>query len=119
MTCKIEKVKGRVTFALDLSLEISEDSYSFFLADLLLSLSYFFYLFFIIHPLLLSAVLDGALSITDMVLSVNFYANLFVFGKFNIHHKDWLTYSSRIDKSNLGQTFSNNPLGLSTIQHGS
>ena len=119
MTCKIEKVKGRVTFAPDLSLENSEDSYSFFWQTCFFHCLTFFYLFFIIHPLLLSAVLDGALSITDMVLSVNLYANLFVFGKFNIHHKDWLTYSSRTDKSNLGQTSSNNPLGLSTILLGS
>ena len=29
----------------------------------------------------------------DEVLSLNPSANLYVFGDFNIHHKDWLTYS--------------------------
>ena len=35
----------------------------------------------------------------DDVLSINPSANIFVFGDFNIHHKDWLTYSSRTDRS--------------------
>ena len=30
----------------------------------------------------------------NTVLSINPSANVFVFGDFNIHHKDWLTYSS-------------------------
>ena len=29
----------------------------------------------------------------SIVLSINPSANLFVFGDFNVHHKDWLTYS--------------------------
>ena len=29
----------------------------------------------------------------DDVLSINPSANVFVFGDFNIHHKDWVTYS--------------------------
>ena len=29
----------------------------------------------------------------DDVLSINPSANVFVFGDFNLHHKDWLTYS--------------------------
>ena len=32
------------------------------------------------------------------VLSINPSANAFVFGDFNIHHKDWLTYSGGIDR---------------------
>ena len=35
----------------------------------------------------------------DEVLSINPSANVFVFGDFNIHHKDWLTYSGRTDRS--------------------
>ena len=31
------------------------------------------------------------------VLSINPSANVFVFGDFNIHHKDWLTYSGGTD----------------------
>ena len=34
-----------------------------------------------------------------MILSINPSANIFVFGGFNIHHKDWLTYSSGTDQS--------------------
>ena len=29
----------------------------------------------------------------DEVLSINPIANVFAFGDFNVHHKDWLTYS--------------------------
>ena len=35
----------------------------------------------------------------DEVLSINPSANVFVFGDFNIHHKDWLTYSGGTDRS--------------------
>ena len=34
----------------------------------------------------------------DDVLSINPSANVFVFGDFNVHHKDWLTYSGRTDR---------------------
>ena len=34
----------------------------------------------------------------DEVLSINPSANVFVFGDFNVHHKDWLTYSSGTDR---------------------
>ena len=33
----------------------------------------------------------------DDVLSINSNANVFVFGDFNVHHKDWLTYSGGTD----------------------
>ena len=33
----------------------------------------------------------------DQVLSINPSANVFVFVDFNVHHKDWLTYSGGID----------------------
>ena len=35
----------------------------------------------------------------DDVLSINPSANVFVFGDFNIHHKDWPTYSGGTDGS--------------------
>ena len=35
----------------------------------------------------------------DEVLSINPSANGFIFGDFNIHHKDWITYSGRTDGS--------------------
>ena len=34
----------------------------------------------------------------DEVLSINPSANVSVFGDFNVHHKDWLTYSSGTDR---------------------
>ena len=34
----------------------------------------------------------------DEVLSINPRANVFVFGEFNVHHKDWLTYSGGTDR---------------------
>ena len=34
----------------------------------------------------------------DEVLSINPSANVFVFGDFNIHHKDWLTNSGGTDR---------------------
>ena len=37
-------------------------------------------------------------SISDEVLSINPSTNVFVFGDFNINHKDWLTYSGRTDR---------------------
>ena len=37
-------------------------------------------------------------STIDEVLSINPSANVFVFGDFNVHHKDWLTYSSGTDR---------------------
>ena len=38
-------------------------------------------------------VFDSISSNIDEVLSINPSANIFVFGNFNVHHKDWLTYS--------------------------
>ena len=35
----------------------------------------------------------------DEVLSINPSANVFVFGDFNLHHKDWLTYCDGTDRS--------------------
>ena len=61
-------------------------------------MSYFFFL----YPstsLPLSTVLDSILSNTDEVLSINPCVNVFVFGDFNIHRKDWLPYSGGTDTS--------------------
>ena len=46
----------------------------------------------------LCTVLDSFSSNIDEVLSINPSANVFVFGDFNIHHKDWLTYSGGTDR---------------------
>ena len=47
----------------------------------------------------LSTIFDSISSNIDDVLSINPSANVFVFGNFNVHHKDWLTYSSGTDRS--------------------
>ena len=44
-------------------------------------------------------VFDSISSIIDEVLSINPSANDFVFEDFNVHHKDWLTYSGGADRS--------------------
>ena len=86
-------VKEGLPFARDLSLENSADSYLCFRLALLHSVSYFFFL--CRSP---SSVFDSVLSNIDEVLSVNPSANVFVFGDFNVHHKDWLTYSGGTDR---------------------
>ena len=43
-------------------------------------------------------VFDSVSSNIDEVLSINPYANVFVVGNFNAHHKDWLTYSGGTDR---------------------
>ena len=55
----------------------------------------------LLFPLLMTSlctVLDSFSSNIDEVLSINPSANVFVFGDFNIHHKDWLTYSGGTDR---------------------
>ena len=44
-------------------------------------------------------VFDSISSNIDEVLSINPSANVFVFGDFNVHHKDWLTCSGGTDRS--------------------
>ena len=43
-------------------------------------------------------VFDSISSNIDEILSINPSANVFVFGDFNVHHKDWLTYSGGTDR---------------------
>ena len=59
-------------------------------------MSYFFFLYWS-PSLSLCMVLYSILSNLDEILSINTSANVFVFGDFNIHHKDWLTYSGGTD----------------------
>ena len=90
-------VKEGLPFAWDLSLENSADSYLCFRLALLHSVSYFFFLF---RPTSssLCTVFDPISSNIDEVLSINPNANVFVFWDFNVHHKDWLTYSGGTDR---------------------
>ena len=90
-------VKEGLPFAQDLSLENSADSYICFQLALLHSVSYFL-LFYRSPSLLLCTVFYSISSNMDEVLSINPSANVFVFGDFNVHHKDWLTYSGGTDR---------------------
>ena len=45
-----------------------------------------------------NSVFDSISPNIDEVLSINLSANAFVFGDFNVHHKDWLTYSGGTDE---------------------
>ena len=56
-------------------------------------------LFFLYRsPSSLCTVFDVTSSNIDEVISINPSANVFVFGDFKVHHKDWLTYSGVTDK---------------------
>ena len=90
-------VKEGLPFAQDLSLENSGDSYLCFWLALLHSVSYFFFLYRSPSSALCTVFYSISSNI-DEVLSISPSANVFVFGDFNIHHKDWLTYSSGTDR---------------------
>ena len=90
-------VKEGLHFAQDLSLENSADCYLCFQLALLHSMSYFFFLYQS-HSSPLCTISDSISSNIDEVLSINPSANMFIFGEFNTHHKDWLTYSGRTDR---------------------
>ena len=90
-------VKEGLPFARDLSLENSADSYLYFRLALLHSVSYFFFLYRSPSSSLYT-VFDSVSSNIDEVLSINPSANVFVFGDFNVHHKEWLTYSGGTDR---------------------
>ena len=90
-------LKEGLPFAWDLSLESSTDSYLCFQLALLYSVSYFFFLYQ--SPfLLLCTVFYSVSSNIDEVLLINPSPNVFVFGDFNVHHKDWLTYCGGTDR---------------------
>ena len=91
-------VKEGLPFVQDLSLESSADSYLCFWLALLHSVSYFFFFYWLPY----SSLCTGFYSISsniDEVFSINPSANVFVFGDFSVHHKDWLTYSNGTNTS--------------------
>ena len=90
-------VKEGLPFAQDLSLENSADSYLCFRLALLLSVSYFFFLYQSPSSSL-CMIFDSISSNIDEVLSINPSANVFFCGDFNAHYKDWLTYSGGTDR---------------------
>ena len=79
-----------------ISRKLCADSYLCFQLAFLRSVSYFFFLYR--SPSLLCTVLESISSNIYEVLSINQSANVFVFRAFNIHHKDWLTYSGGTDR---------------------
>ena len=98
-------VEEGLPFARELSLENSADSYLCFRQTSPHSVSYFFFLYR--SPSSFCMVFDAVSSNIDEVLSINPSANVFVFGDFNSHHKDWLNYSDRSDRpSELSYNFS-------------
>ena len=97
MQCLAVYVKEGLPSAWDLSLENSADSYLCFLLALLHSVSYFFFLYQSPSSALCT-VFDSISSNIDEVFSINPSANVFLFGDFNVHHKDWLTYSGATDQ---------------------
>ena len=107
MHCLAVYVKEGLPFTQDLSLEDSADSHVYFQLAILHSVPYFFFLYQS-PSLSLCMVFDSISSNIDEALSVNPSANVFVFGDFNVHHKDWLTYSGGTDRSGeLCYNFSN------------
>ena len=90
-------VKEGFTFAWDLSLENSADFYLCFRLALLHLVSYFFFL--CRSPSSSFCMFFHSISPNiDEVLSINPSANVFFFGDFMVHHKDWQTYSGRTDR---------------------
>ena len=90
-------VKEGLPFARDLSLENTADSCLCFRLALRHSVSYFFFLYRTPSSSLCT-VFDSISSNTDEVLPTNPSAKVFIFGDFNAHHKDWLTYSGGTDR---------------------
>ena len=68
-----------------------------FSTDFFNSVSYFLFLYRSPSSFLCT-VFDSVSSNIDEVLSMNPSPNVFVFGDFNVHHKDWLTYSGGTDR---------------------
>ena len=75
---------------------------------------YFFFLYRS-PPSALCTVFDSISSNIDEVHSINPSADVFIFLNFNVHHRDWLTYSGGTDQP--GQLFYNLsiPYGLSQM----
>ena len=89
-------VKEGLPFARDLSLKNSANSYLCFRLALHHSVSHSFFLYQS-SSLSLCMVFHSISSNIDEILSINPSA-VFAFGNFNVHHKDWLTYSGGTDR---------------------
>ena len=90
-------VKKGLPFAQNLSLENSADSYLSFCLALLHSVPHFCFLYWF-GSSSLPTVFGVISSIIDEVLSISSSADVFVFGDFSVHHKDWLAYFGGMDR---------------------
>ena len=88
--------EGRTSFCMGL---ISRKFCRFLLifSTLLHSVSYLFFLYQL-SSLSYCTVFDSISSNIDEVLLINPSENVFFLGDFNVHHKDWQTYSSETDR---------------------
>ena len=91
-------VKEELPFTWDFSLENSANSYLCFRMALFHSVSYFFSLYRSPSPTSCTTFYSISSNIYE-VLFINPSSNVFVFGDFNVHHKDWLTCSGGTDRS--------------------
>ena len=91
-------VKEGLSFAQKVSLENYADSYLRFRLALIHLVSYFFFLYQSPSSSLCPFFASISSNI-DEVLSINPSANMFGFGDFTVHHKDWFTYSGGTDTS--------------------
>ena len=91
-------VKEGLPCTYNLSQENLADSYLCFQLALLYSVSYFFFLYRSPSSSLCT-VFDSISSNIDEVLLINPSTNVFFFGDFNAHHKDWVTYSGGTDQT--------------------
>ena len=89
--------EGRTSFCTGLISRKLRRFLRIFQLALLHSVSYFFFLYWSLASYLCT-VFDSISFNIDKVLSINPSANVFVFGDFNSHHKDWLTYSGGTDR---------------------
>ena len=106
-------VKEGLPFARNVSPETSAASYFCFRLVLLHLVSYSFFLYG--SPSSSLCTVFGSISSNiDEVLSINPSANIFVFGDFNVHHKDSFTFSSGTDWP--GELCYNFPISNNLIQ---
>ena len=89
-------MKERLPFAQDLLLEHSQDFCLCFRLTSLQSASCFFFPCRSLSTSLYT-VFGAISSDIDEALQINLSVNVFVFGNFNVHHTDWLTYSGQTD----------------------
>ena len=89
-------VKEGLPFVRDVFLKNSADSYICFELALLHSVPYSFFLYQSLSSLLYTVFYSISSNIDEFLL-INLSANVFVFRDFNMHRKDWLTYSGGTD----------------------